>query len=496
MAGSTEPGRHDAQRQALSSLLARFTADRDALITSIQTCQERIAHLLTRLDGEPAAGATPPARTTAGGDEAVQAELERVRRECLGAVAAARHDASDARTRLEALARELAARVPSAVPPGELEAVRAGHARLAERVDTLAETVSSATATLRSEVGRMESTMGNYLDVSLRAVTDGFTAELAAVREELLRLGAGLADVTAQARTVPELRAAVAALGDEVRRQEPALAERLESRIAGVAETWDARLAAVLAAPRADAGALAAVRREVARAETALAERLEARLARLEDGRDAEVRTLREQVRQLAGAQAAERATAAGLGELRLAIEHLREHLGRTEALVEDRLQARVRAAVDGWHGELRAVREAVAAVAARQADQAAAGDTLTEVRHGMAALRAEIVRLETTIGERVDAHVRAAAGSWDSEARLLRARMDDLATLLARRAAERERHAARRSALVRGLCAPVAALRAAGAWLPGARTAASVLISVSRMRPSPLFRHPRRASA
>ena len=43
-----EQDRGNAQRKALSTMLARFTADRDALITSIQECQQQLAALQQR----------------------------------------------------------------------------------------------------------------------------------------------------------------------------------------------------------------------------------------------------------------------------------------------------------------------------------------------------------------------------------------------------------------------------------------------------------------
>lgn len=64
MAGSTEPSRHDLQRQALADMLSRFTADRDALIAAVQACQERLTKVIARLDGD-----APPA-TEASGDDA------------------------------------------------------------------------------------------------------------------------------------------------------------------------------------------------------------------------------------------------------------------------------------------------------------------------------------------------------------------------------------------------------------------------------------------
>lgn len=48
-----EQDRSDAQRKALSTLLARFTADRDSLISSIQECQQQLATLAAKIDEAP-----------------------------------------------------------------------------------------------------------------------------------------------------------------------------------------------------------------------------------------------------------------------------------------------------------------------------------------------------------------------------------------------------------------------------------------------------------
>lgn len=60
----------ERQRQALAGMLARFTADRDALIDAVQTCQERLTRVMARLglegevrtapEGEAAAAPAPP----------------------------------------------------------------------------------------------------------------------------------------------------------------------------------------------------------------------------------------------------------------------------------------------------------------------------------------------------------------------------------------------------------------------------------------------------
>ncbi|MFQ5668515.1 MAG: hypothetical protein ACE5I7_19090, partial [Candidatus Binatia bacterium] len=48
--------RLEAQRKVLSTLLARFTADRDVLITAVRECERQVAALAARLDAMPAGG--------------------------------------------------------------------------------------------------------------------------------------------------------------------------------------------------------------------------------------------------------------------------------------------------------------------------------------------------------------------------------------------------------------------------------------------------------
>lgn len=64
MTDGQERGRNEAQRQALSGVIARFTADRDHLLAAIQACQQRVSELVERLGGD--APASEPASPSAG----------------------------------------------------------------------------------------------------------------------------------------------------------------------------------------------------------------------------------------------------------------------------------------------------------------------------------------------------------------------------------------------------------------------------------------------
>lgn len=60
-----EQDRNDAQRKALSTLLARFTADRDALMAAIQDCQQQLATLADRVERAPSSASEDLSQTVA-----------------------------------------------------------------------------------------------------------------------------------------------------------------------------------------------------------------------------------------------------------------------------------------------------------------------------------------------------------------------------------------------------------------------------------------------
>lgn len=53
IADATESNRFKAQGNSLGTLLARFTADRDALITAVRECEDQLAAIAARLDANP-----------------------------------------------------------------------------------------------------------------------------------------------------------------------------------------------------------------------------------------------------------------------------------------------------------------------------------------------------------------------------------------------------------------------------------------------------------
>jgi hypothetical protein len=89
MTDGGDRGRNEAQRQALSGVIARFTADRDHLLAAIQACQQRVSELVDRLgDDAPASEPISPSAETlvdrVAALEARVAQLEATLRELGG----------------------------------------------------------------------------------------------------------------------------------------------------------------------------------------------------------------------------------------------------------------------------------------------------------------------------------------------------------------------------------------------------------------------------
>jgi len=83
MSDAGDLGRNEAQRQALSGVLARFTADRDNLLAAIQSCQQRVTELVERLGGDPPSGsdAVGTGETPAARIATLEARVELLERE-------------------------------------------------------------------------------------------------------------------------------------------------------------------------------------------------------------------------------------------------------------------------------------------------------------------------------------------------------------------------------------------------------------------------------
>jgi tetratricopeptide (TPR) repeat protein len=122
MAGDTlrapdgaDPDRLDALRQSLSGLLARFTADRDALITTVQECEQRLEEVAARVEANHTEG-----RHMADGAGAVP-QLDDLKQ----AVERLRLETRNAEARTQATAEQAMARADEALQ--SIEALAAAH---------------------------------------------------------------------------------------------------------------------------------------------------------------------------------------------------------------------------------------------------------------------------------------------------------------------------------------------------------------------------------
>src|SRR5262249_44483086 len=235
MAGSTEQ-RHDAQRQALSSLLARFTADRDALITSIRGCQERINELVARLDG---AGPAPSSYVAAAGaatpdGDAVRAALAELRVEQQATIEKSAADATLALDRADAALGAALGAVQrlSTLTPDQAAGVGEGDTDFT--------------------VTRLESAGGSGDPHGPRErVDDAGAADVAALGLAVARLQTSVDEVTARTMTAAgdpqEWQQAVEQVRSELGRVEAKTGDRIDAGIRNAARGWDAAIAALRA---------------------------------------------------------------------------------------------------------------------------------------------------------------------------------------------------------------------------------------------------------
>jgi chromosome segregation ATPase len=436
MAGSIEHGRHDAQRQALSSLLARFTADRDALITSIHGCQQRINELVARLDGAGAAGAaTAPGDSAGSGPDpdAVRAALAELRAEQEATLAKVAADATLAMDRADAALGAALGAVQqlSTLTPDGAEGVGATDVEL-----------RLAVAQLRADLTALESTAGSgaphapvagesdleglrgqideMVAQRIASIAARFEPELAGLRHELREVRTETSERLDAARPVSQDPAAdVVALGLAV--------ARLQTTIDASAADWQSalgplreHLAAEVAALRSEldaAGdaqgwheAVEQVKGELGRAEAKTGERIEAGIRNAARGWDAAIASLRAQVEKLEGG-AARPATAGATPSHEL--DDLRGSLARLEATVD----ARLAQASEDWQRRLDAVRE----------ESERGRGAVAEGAHALEQLRGEIERAEAKTGERIEAGIRNAARGWDGALGVLRGQVERL---------------------------------------------------------------------
>jgi chromosome segregation ATPase len=186
-----EQDRSEAQRKALSALLARFTADRDALLAAVQDCQQQLATLTARVEGGPPG-------TWSGLPESL--------------------------ARLEEEQRRLAAALPAREVLASVERLVAERERQANELrryhDDLA-ALSARLQDLQSSLGQLPEQLDDLRgrQVLYEARLEATAREAAQVAGELRSRGADRADPAAMERIKAEqelMTGALSALQDQV----------------------------------------------------------------------------------------------------------------------------------------------------------------------------------------------------------------------------------------------------------------------------------------
>jgi chromosome segregation ATPase len=370
--------RFDGQRKALSSLLARFTADRDSLITSIQECQQQLATIASHVDGGNSGGAEGLAEVKRLIEQMRQgqerAEATRERFDDMASLLVRLQDDRDAQAlameRYEAQLVALLERV---------EALQLGAAPLAD--------LNRAIEDLRSEQSRLGASLQSAIPVN----DNGESAELLerlSREQQLMSSALGearqqLADLVARVKAAPaadhtpaDLVHKLEEVESEQQRTESELRTAVAQALAGAGDTLS-RLEDLEAAQamRAQAGAaageqLAALQSSftaaVAGCQTQIADlgtRLDAALA----GDGGPLAELRAQLEANGGAQArtvADEMRSWATAALGRAEEQAVARLGRL-AHVED-TTARLLAQQDDLRKQLEQTRQRLDKVAAR----------------------------------------------------------------------------------------------------------------------------------
>jgi predicted nucleic acid-binding Zn-ribbon protein len=187
----------DAEREALATLIARFSADRDALAAGMQRTEAAVRELAARLDdvaaraGEAvAAHELDPLRSELGRLEALAASLRDELAEVRGALAAPREEAASdgvaaaaLMTALDEVRAELRDAQRVALASGERAAL--AQAGDLERSSRALEALRASLGPLRDDAFRRIEETEARLDVRLDSVVAGVEAETRAVRDAL-----------------------------------------------------------------------------------------------------------------------------------------------------------------------------------------------------------------------------------------------------------------------------------------------------------------------
>ncbi|MCW5889844.1 MAG: hypothetical protein KIT14_04765 [bacterium] len=342
-------GREDSKGVALGGLIARFTADRDAMLAQVHACQERVQDLVGRLDEHGLSmGGPSPASSPERLDE-----LET-------AVALLRDEVTTVTADGHRAARDLRSLV---------EAVRTTAIQAMERADRASADVDAVLERLGVEIARL--------------AADGAADDVASLRAAVERLEAG-----GGVGTIAPLEAAAAAAELEGLRDEVARLARLVEQLGAVQAQWETTFAddaarrqslsdvvARLTAAQADTeGAMA----RLAAAQGDAAAKLEGLVAG--PGDEALAATRRELEAALAAVVAGQRPLADGVDDLQQGQQSLRVQLERLRDTVEG-LTGRAGEAVS---------REALAVV---ESAVAAIGTRVETVEGDRTALRDEVAR-------------------------------------------------------------------------------------------------------
>lgn len=395
---AVDPDRFEALRQALGGLLARFTADRDALITTVQECEQRLEDIAARVEARQASSPLP---AEAPHTNAPAPELDELRR----ALEQVRLEQRQAEARMQTTAQQAMARADDALRRIETLATVSpstnGHsaellARLTADRDALRATVRGLEERLTAIVGRLdqeaapepgvpkqlaeqvESSRREILSEA-RALTERATSRADVALQRVEEMAAALGDREAQtASLAADFGAQRDALGSAVASCQQALAVITARLNAAPAAAQVAELKQMIAQFQSEHREITAQARQTAELAVthadealsrlaALAETLPARdahvhdtLAALEQKRDALAAAVHACEQQLAATAARldTSASRAHLDDLKAAFDRLQHEQQQTAMQV----QADVERASARIEGALRRVDELAAA--------------------------------------------------------------------------------------------------------------------------------------
>ena len=237
----------EPQRNALTDLIARFTADRDRLIAVVQECEARVEDLVARSRGQEPAGAA--AGAPAGLDE-IRAAMRELHDEMQ--VMKTRDPNVAVQTAVGALATE------SAQTKEAIDGIRAECARTRAEVDRTATELRSAVEEVRGAVSQATSATPDAIwprveeaVAPLSEATRTLGSRLAEVERGLRLASSAAAQTTAGAAgsvgsdVVAELRASMVSVDRRIDERADEVWQRVEERAEELAKRDDERTEAL-----------------------------------------------------------------------------------------------------------------------------------------------------------------------------------------------------------------------------------------------------------